>query len=843
MPALRTVAIVVVVVGMMVLPTSLSVASTTPTGGGVWSEAVLTTGADAVYCASPTACTAVSRDGDFLTYNGSGWSTQRATPFPQSLGWWQVSCPATDFCLATGYDDRAYSYDGEAWSEISPQSLGYAPAISCASKRFCMVVTSLGDAFTYNGVSWAQVASLPDYPPETITAYGPPSSYWAPAISCASASFCAVFTIGGKGYIYDGERWVEQIIEPRPNYTVQSEEYDWVAISCAVAGYCEVVENNGDAIDYTNGTWGSPQHVLTGLQHPVFVQCPTPNYCVAASSHETFTFNGATWLQTVAPPISLGVEMGSLSCPTVGFCAASADNGSVHLFRAAATLSLEATSAHLTYGAEQNERLSVELSSSASSVTGIVTITSPTGTVCSIRIVNGTGNCQLTPTQLPTGSTDLTADYSGTPTLAAASDQLLLTVAKVPVKVTLVLTHATARLGAEQSVRFDVFVVPRYAGNATGSVVIKLVSGRVLCILTLDPEDTTSHGSCTLSNTELAVGTVAVEASFVGTDIFASGVSAPGQLRIVASTASTSGASGTIDETCECQSNINGTWDYLTGPAGDAISDNVVYIDTLTLHSNATDQVTGTEVDVSAYPVPTGYKSRYAVTGHISRGHLYILLHPLPGSSLSMAQGNGEYWTSGNLAPPPAGYGANCLPDGPDEGEVEPLPLALYPDTFAALFYPESAFLAVPHGVVPHLGIDPGVDCVEPSVPTDPPAIHTTCSAVNLENSPPGKIGGRGGFDVTFTMLPGYYPSNSGEYFYIWSFDATITRPSGPGSPGGNYPFGARNKEPASLKLGHPVRLRLPSGGAAWGTEGMPMKDYRCSVTHLSVVLESPLGE
>jgi len=125
----------------------------------------------------------------------------------------------------------------------------------------------------------------------------------------------------------------------------------------------------------------------------------------------------------------------------------------------------------------------------------------------------------------------------------------------------------------------------------------------------------------------------------------------------------------------------------------------------------------------------------------------------------------------------------------------------------------------------------------------NPPAIHTTCSAVNLENSPPGKIGGRGGFYVTFTMLPGYYPSNSGDYFYIWSFDATITRPSGPGSPGGNYPFSAKNKDPASLKLGHPVRLRLPSGGAAWGTEGMPMKDYRCSVTHLNVVLESPYGE
>lgn len=52
-------------------------------------------------------------------------------------------------------------------------------------------------------------------------------------------------------------------------------------------------------------------------------------------------------------------------------------------------------------------------------------------------------------------------------------------------------------------------------------------------------------------------------------------------------------------------------------------------------------------------------------------------------------------------------------------------------------------------------------------------------------------------------MLPGYYPSNSGDSFYIWSFDVTIPRPkafrNGMTPMFGTFPFSALNNDPATL--------------------------------------------
>jgi hypothetical protein len=508
-------------------PAAAQQTSGAPVGGGVWSQAVLTSGADAVFCASPTSCMAVSRHGNFMSYDGSGWSTRGATPFPSPTGWWQIDCPSSNFCLATDPAGQGYTYDGTAWAEVYQKSLGGTPAISCSSAQFCMVITPTGNALTYNGSAWVQLPALPDYPAENAGSgsYGP--SYWAPAISCASPSFCAVVTVGGKGYIYNGQQWEEQIVEPRPNGTEGSDKYNWVSISCPVAGYCQVVEHNGDAIAYANGAWGAPQHVVTALRHPVFVQCFSLNYCFATSSHSTFTFNGSAWAEAGAPTVQVGApDLSSLSCPAVGFCAATAADGSVRIFRATATIKLEAASPSTTYGAEQDEWLTVELTSAVTTLAGTVTVTGPAGPVCVVRFTNLTGTCHLTPTQLLPGIAQLTANYSGGPVATPASAPLSLTVAKVPTKVSLVVSHPRIAIRSEQLVRFSVTVTPLNILDATGLVVIKLASGRSLCVVSLRPAPAFSQGSCPLSNGQLSAGTASVRASYLGTGTFAPATSA-----------------------------------------------------------------------------------------------------------------------------------------------------------------------------------------------------------------------------------------------------------------------------------------------------------------------------
>jgi hypothetical protein len=502
-------------------PTAAQQISTAPVSGGVWSQAVLTSGADAVFCASPTSCMAVSRHGNFMSYDGSGWSTQVATPFPSPPGWSQIKCPATNFCLATDPAGQGYTYDGTAWAEVYQKSLGDTPVISCSSAQFCMVVTATGSALTYNGAVWSQVPALPDYPA---------SDYSAPAISCASPSFCAVVTVGGKAYIYNGQQWEVQIIGPSETLSEASSVYNFVSMSCPVAGYCQVVGNNGDAVAYANGAWGAPQHVVTDLQHPVLVQCSSLNYCVATSSNRTFTFNGSAWAEAGGQG---GVDVSSLSCPAVGFCASSAADGSVRVFRATATIKLEPASPSTTYGAEQDEWLTVDLTSAVPTLAGAVTVTGPAGPVCVVAFTNLTGTCHLTPTELLPGTAQLTANYSGAPVATPASAPLSLTVAKVPTKVSLALSRPRIAIGSEQLVRFSVTVTPLNILDATGLVVIKLASGRSLCVVSLRPAPAFSQGSCPLSNAQLAAGTASISASYLGTSTFAPATSAAVSLSVL----------------------------------------------------------------------------------------------------------------------------------------------------------------------------------------------------------------------------------------------------------------------------------------------------------------------
>ena len=225
--------------------------------------------------------------------------------------------------------------------------------------------------------------------------------------------------------------------------------------------------------------------------------------------------------------------MSSISCPTAGFCAATAFDGGVRIFRATATINLKATSPVVTYGAEQDEWLTVELASDIPTLAGSVTVTGPAGPVCVVHVTNSSGTCQLAPTQLPAGTAQLTANYSGGPTSTPASAPLSLTVAKVPTKVTLALSRLKVGLASERLVQVSATVTPLYIGDAPGLVVIKLASGRSLCVVSLRPAPGVSQGSCSLSDGQLAQGTASIEASYLGTDTFAGATSAPRPLLVV----------------------------------------------------------------------------------------------------------------------------------------------------------------------------------------------------------------------------------------------------------------------------------------------------------------------
>lgn len=87
----------------------------------------------------------------------------------------------------------------------------------------------------------------------------------------------------------------------------------------------------------------------------------------------------------------------------------------------------------LIFGREQAEHLTVQATSSGSGTpTGTVTVTAGSATVCTTTLASGTGSCTLTASQLPSGTYQLTASYSGDTTFAAsASASAMLRIVRI----------------------------------------------------------------------------------------------------------------------------------------------------------------------------------------------------------------------------------------------------------------------------------------------------------------------------------------------------------------------------------------------------------------------------
>lgn len=80
------------------------------------------------------------------------------------------------------------------------------------------------------------------------------------------------------------------------------------------------------------------------------------------------------------------------------------------------TTTLSLSSATVTYGDEEAEVLSVDVSADdpgAGAPTGEVIVLSETGVVCRIHLTAGKGSCTLSPRDLPPGSDPLIARYLG----------------------------------------------------------------------------------------------------------------------------------------------------------------------------------------------------------------------------------------------------------------------------------------------------------------------------------------------------------------------------------------------------------------------------------------------
>ena len=557
-----------------------------------------------------------------FTASEANGSWQRAVPAPGIPGIGaggitiaSLSCVSAGNCVAGGSFAGNYStnYDtgdaflmsesGGTWSSaVNLSSLGLSSgsgaqvtSVTCPAAGDCVAAgTAYADSGGYaspfvvdeTSGTWGnvqQVAGEPDFGP--------------PQVACVSAGNCFL-AVGNTVAAEVGGTWGAAEALPA-NLTT-------AALSCVPGGDCTVggyeptsATSFGSyeaAVDTeTDGTWGAPvllAHALnvgenaqvTALSCMPGENCDAVGYYSDASGQsEPFAASelGGTWqpVEELQQPVSSGIRMTAISCPSAGNCGALGSDGGTGIVvnevdgtwgggqatpgslagfqrqptliscpaasacimggqegdeayvasqEAPTTTTLALSAASVPYGDEQAERLSVTVASQVGTPGGVVTIAAGSATACA-GPVTGSGYCTLRATEFNAGSYRLTASYHGSPQFQpSTATAKTLTVSKAHTVTGIALSAGTLKFGHENSLRIAVTVSPPYGGTPTGTVTVKAGSTTV-CAITLKA----GKGTCAPTAKRLNLGSHLLTATYAGNVDFLPSASARKTLRVV----------------------------------------------------------------------------------------------------------------------------------------------------------------------------------------------------------------------------------------------------------------------------------------------------------------------
>jgi hypothetical protein len=258
----------------------------------------------AVSCASASFCTAVGGK-RAVRFNGRRWSSPRVIDPHGYLR--DISCAATDFCVATDLFGYAVTFDGTSWSEptlVGPTaSYANLASVSCASVRFCIALDySHGDAYTYDGRSWSKPRHLAHV---ALT-----------SVSCVSRTFCLAagdaWNIDAEyAFVFHGSAWKQQHI---------GKEGATQHVSCGSATFCMLTDQLGQVRKYVDGAWTKPKPL--GANHRGYVwpvACTTHRFCAAAPQRGGMAvYRSGAW--TIDDTVDQGHPLTAVSCTSRHFC-------------------------------------------------------------------------------------------------------------------------------------------------------------------------------------------------------------------------------------------------------------------------------------------------------------------------------------------------------------------------------------------------------------------------------------------------------------------------------------------------------------------------------------------
>ncbi len=277
-----------------------------------------------------------------------------------------VSCAATTRCVAVGSIDVRYgsayqglveTMAGGLWAAASKQPAGPAYAttngISCPDDQHC---TAIGSSIDRNNAAglMTETRAADTWASASLTLPSP--DYLSPSgVTCPAPGSCVVTgrNYSTRGYFAATQAGTTWTITALPLPTEVAQQFDVSAPSCPAVGRCVVVlayydnasnEMQSVAETLAGGTWTTttlPVPPDTDSGHfaiPAAVSCATPTWCAYVGSYNNSTTGGAlyggtlvdgSWTATtIDPSDTVGGDLASISCPTIGTCTAVGRNSS-----------------------------------------------------------------------------------------------------------------------------------------------------------------------------------------------------------------------------------------------------------------------------------------------------------------------------------------------------------------------------------------------------------------------------------------------------------------------------------------------------------------------------------
>ena len=276
----------------------------------------------------------------------------------------------------------------------------------------------------------------------------------------------------------------------------------------------------------TTTPYGSEQKAVFGIvvltgngealpaSEPVVISVGTTS-CVSSMTPSPFGAYGTCSIAATALPVGSykvsATYVGDTDLKSSGGTAAVG----LTVTAAATTTGLSVSPSAVTYGNETNEMFSASVTSSAGTPTGTVTVGSSAGTLCQINLVNGSGSCHLSATQLAVGTiSNVVATYNASGNFAgsASSAKLSFAVSKDATTTKVSESPTTVKSGAESAAVFTATVTTGEGETVPNGETVKVTVGSASCIAPLS----SGTGTCKIGNSALAVGSYAVSAAYAG---------------------------------------------------------------------------------------------------------------------------------------------------------------------------------------------------------------------------------------------------------------------------------------------------------------------------------------